>query len=209
MLNTKIARLILIACLLLVPATVRAEAGCAIVYGENWSFLFAAPEKWEVACPVNDRSGVVVALWPEGTPWAKAPGVMYATGSRKNGFSLDEFAQDELARFRVESPALQAQVVDPIPLSSKSQTLIRKLTGDQFGNHEIIAYADGGNVYFVFVLTSRTQETFERLLPSFKEFVSSVSPMTIKFESKEKTPNLTVERDAPQAASPLAPRPSP
>jgi len=207
MLNPKIAYVILIAvCCLLIPATVRAEAGCAIVYGQNWSFLFATPKKWEAACPSNDQSGVVVALWPEGTPWAKAPGVMYVTVSGKNSFSLEQFAEDELTRFRIESPALQVQVIEPVALPNKSLALVRQLTGDQFGNHEIIAYADAGSVYLIFVLSSRTQEAFDRLLPSFREFVSSVSPMKIKFEGAEKTPNLTVKRDGREAARPLPQR---
>jgi hypothetical protein len=109
--------------------------------------------------------------------------------SEKDNFSLEQFAQDELARFRAESPNLQVVIDEPIQLADKSQALVRKLSGDQYGNHEIIAYADAGNTYLIFVLTSRTQEVFDRLLPSFREFVSSVTPMKIKFEDAKKTPN--------------------
>jgi hypothetical protein len=182
MLRSKIIYVLLIVCCLLISSTARADSGCAIVYGQNWAFLFTAPAKWEVACPVKDQSGVIVALWPEGTPWAKSPGVMYVTVSKKNGFSLEQFAEDELERFRVESPGLQVQVIEPISLQNKSQTLVRKLSGDQYGNYEIIAYAEAGSTYLIFVLTSRTQKIIDSYLPSFRELVSSVSPMQIKFE---------------------------
>ena len=176
---------LLLACLL-VSAHLRAEESeCAIVYGKNWAFLFAAPNGWKVACPVGDPSGVVVALWPEGTPWAEASGVMYATVSEKNGFSLKQFASDELARFRKQSAKLQVKVADPIALPNKTQALVRTLAGDQYGNHELIAYADAGTVYLILVLTSRTPNEFERLRPAFGKFVSSVSPMKIEFHAEE------------------------
>jgi len=128
---------------------------------------------------------------------------MYVTVSEKDGFSLEQFADDELARFRQQSPKLQTQVAEPILLSNKTQALVRELTGDQYGNYETIAYANAGTVYLIAVLTSRTQKGFERLRPAFSEFVSSVSPMKIKFQDAEKAPNPAVKRDAPEAARPL------
>ena len=203
MLPPKFSSAILFLICLLVSITSRAEdSGCAIVYGKNWAFLFAAPNTWKVACPVNDPSGVVVALWPEGTPWANAPGVMYVTVSEKDGFSLEQFADDELARFRKQSPMLQVHVAESILLPNKTQALVRELTGDQYGNHEAVAYANAGTVYLIAVLTSRTQKGFERLRPAFGEFVSSISPMKIEFQNAS-APNPAVKRDAPKAARPL------
>lgn len=196
MLKQKIIYAFLVISCLLIPATARAEPDCAIVYGQNWSFLFAAPKKWQVECPIRDQSGIVVALWPEGTPLEKAPGFIYATVSMKGNFSLEQFAQDELARFRVDSPNLQVQIDEPIRLADKSRALVRKLSGDQYGNREIIAYADAGSTYLIFALTSPTQEAFDRLLPSFREFVSSVTPMKIEFEGTDKSSNIPIKKGA-------------
>lgn len=202
-LSKALSAILLCICLLFSVTSRAEESGCSIVYGKNWAFLFAAPNNWNVACPVNDPSGVVVALWPEGTPWANAAGVMYVTVSEKDGFSLEQFADDELARFRQQSPALQVHAAEPILLPNKTQALVRELTGDQYGNHETIAYANAGTVYLIAVLTSSTRKEFERLRPAFNEFVSSVSPMKIKFRDVEKAPNPAVKRDAPEAAGPL------
>lgn len=203
MLPSKVTNAILLLICLLGSVSVRAEdSGCAIVYGKNWAFLFATPKNWNVTCPSNDQSGVVVALWPEGTPLSKAPGVMYVTVSEKDGFSLEQFAEDELARFRKESPKLRAQVVDSILLPNKTQALVRELTGDQYGNHEAIAYVNARTVYLIAVLTSRTDKEFKRLRPAFGEFVSSISPMKIEFQDAA-APNPAVKRDAPEAARPL------
>lgn len=186
----------LLACFL-IAATVRAEESkCTIVYGKDWSFFFATPSGWKVECPANDPSGVVVALWPDGTPWADARGVMYVTVSEKDGFSLEQFAEDELTHFRQQSPNLLVEVSDPIALPNKSRALVRKLTRDQYGNHELVAYADAGTVYLILVLSVRTQQEFDRLRPTFGEFVSSVGPMTIEFRNTAKVPMATTDATA-------------
>ena len=145
MLKFKFSCTSIVICCLLISFSVQASPACSIVYGPDWAFLFKTPEKWESACPVNDQSGMVVALWPEGFQWAQAPGIIYATVSDKDNFTLEQFAEDELARFRNESPGLQVKVVDSMALQDKRIALVRELSGDQYGNHEIIAYADAGN----------------------------------------------------------------
>lgn len=180
------AKLTLLLCLLVSEAS-RAESLCAIVYGKNWAFLFAAPKQWQVNCPVDDQSGMVVTLWPEGTSWAKAPSVMYVTVSQKNGFSLNQFVEDELTRFRVQSPKLQVEVIQPISLKDKSLALVRKLTGDQYRSHELVAYADTGSAYLIVVFSSRSQNDFKRLSSAFNDFVLSISPMKIEFSDVEKS----------------------
>lgn len=203
MLPPKVTSVILLLICLLVSVTSRAEdSECTIVYGKNWAFLFATPKNWNVACPVNDPSGVVVALWPEGMPWADAPGVMYVTVSEKDGFSLEQFAEDELARFRKQSPKLQAQVAESILLPNKTQALVRELTGDQYGNHEAIAYVNARTVYLIAVLSSRTEKDLKRFRPAFDEFISSISPMKIEFQDAA-APNPAFKLDAPKAARPL------
>ena len=188
MLKLKFAFTSLVLCCLFISVSAQAETGCSIVYGPDWAFLFKTPDKWESACPVNNQSGMVITLWPEGFQWAQAPGIIYATVSDKDNFTLEQFAEDELARFRTESPELQVKAVESLTLQDKRVALVKELSGDQYGNHEIIAYADAGNAYLIFVLSSKTQEEYERLKLSFKELVRSVSPMKIKFEGAKKSP---------------------
>ena len=202
MLPSRLASAFVLLLCLLFSLALRAESQCAIVYGKNWAFLFEAPKQWQVACPVNDPSGVVVALWPEGTPWAKAPGMMYVTVSDKGDFSLEQFAEDELARFRAQSPKLQVQAIEPISLPNKSPALVRKLSGDQYGNYELIAYADAGTAYLILVFTSRTPKEFARLSSAFTEFVASVSPMKIEFHGAETAPNPAVQGTLRDKAAP-------
>lgn len=163
-----------------------ADNECTIVYGNDWAFMFTTPEKWASACHLEDQAGVSVALWPKNSTWQSAPGVMYINVSRKDGFSLEQFAEDELTGFRTESPGLKVQVSKPIPLKSHDQALVRELANDQYGNHELVAYADAGKVYLIFVLTSRNKETFDRFRSAFKELVTSMSPMKIEFQEAEK-----------------------
>lgn len=163
-----------------------ADNECTIVYGNDWAFLFTTPEKWSSACHLEGQAGVAVALWPKNSTWKNSPAVMYINVSRKNGFSLEQFTEDELTRFRTESPGLKVQVSEPIPLKNHGQALVRELANDQYGNHELVAYANAGKVYLIFVLTSRNKEAFDQFHSAFKELVTSMSPMKIEFK---KAPN--------------------
>lgn len=201
--KSKYVYTVLLALCLLMPATSRAETGCAIVYGQNWAFLFATPKNWEAVCPANEPSGVVVALWPKGTAIANAPGIMYVTVSDKGEFSLEQFAEDEITRFRVQSPKLQVQVANSLTFQKKNSALVRQLSGDQYGNHELVAYADAGNVFLIIVLTSRTQKAFEHLRPAFENFVSTLNPMKIQFQGADKAPDADGKRDNMGVVQPL------
>lgn len=206
MLPTRLISVFLILCSLLLPVASRAEEPeCAIVYGSKWAFLFATPNGWSVVCPVNDPSGINVALWPGGTSWENAPGVMYVTVSHKGDFSLAQFAADDLARFRKQSPKLRVHVAQPILRRDKTQALVRELTGDEYGNHEVVAYVDAKTVYLTVVLTSRMVKEYVRFRPVFREFVSSLAPMEFKFQDGEEPPSPAAEKDAPPAMPSASP----
>jgi len=41
--------------LVTIVSVAHAQSGCAIVYGDNWAFLFATPERWVSQCRANRR----------------------------------------------------------------------------------------------------------------------------------------------------------
>jgi hypothetical protein len=178
---------LIISCWLHVPAFAQAQGKCAIVYGKDWSFLFSAPDHWNVACPVKDQSGVAVALWPDDAPWKNAKAVMYVTVSNKDDLTLEQFSEDELARSRADSPQLSVEKLDPIHFSNSGIALLRALSGDRFGSHELVAYADIGQAYLILVLTSHDQQSVERLRGDFEALVTSIKPMTIQFSEGAKS----------------------
>lgn len=170
-------------CFMLSPLAARAQDPCVMVYGKNWGFMFATPENMYSACPKG--MDMVVALWPKGSSWQNAVGRIYVTASNKAGFSLQQFMDDELSHFRKDSPNLKVQDVEPIVLRSQNKALVRQLSGDMYGNHELVAYADIGEVYIVAVLTSGKQETFEELRPAFKAFVASIGIVNVSINDSK------------------------
>lgn len=180
----RICAVLLSSFLMLLPPGLRAEESteesvCSIVYGANWAFFFVAPEGWNVACPLNEPSGLALALWPKGSDWPQAKGRMYVTVADKGNFTLQQFAVDEIKRFRKESPRLKVKILDPILFSNKTKVLMRKLTGDAYGNHELVAYGSSGPVYLILVLSAHSEAEFDKFRPAFNEFVLSIGPMEI------------------------------
>lgn len=173
------ARIFALLLCLLASAALRAESPCSVVYGENWALLLVTPNGWEANC--SGPSDRVLALWPHGTSFALAPGSIYVTVSNKDGLSLKQFAENALARTKEQSPNLQVQPMAAITLPNKHQALIRKISGDQDGSHELIAYADAGNVYLTLVLNAQTPQSFSSFNAVFRGFVSSIHPMEMKF----------------------------
>lgn len=189
MLLSKSRQLIVVmACLLSSVSLHAQDSGCPLVMHPNgiWGFTFTAPKSWRVSCAVKPPLALI--LVPEGSKSLnEAPGLIYVTVSEPHGFSLEEFAKDELLRFRQKSPGLQVETVAPITIKNNAQALVRKLTGDQYGNHELIAYVEASeDFYLMVVLSSRTQKEFDPLSPAFAEFVSSIAPIDIKFVDSDK-----------------------
>ena len=49
--------------LVAIVSVAHAQSGCAIVYGDNWAFLFATPERW---FPSAAPSVTPARRWPSG-----------------------------------------------------------------------------------------------------------------------------------------------
>jgi hypothetical protein len=155
-----------------------ADVGCTIVNGRDWSFMFLTPENWASSC-AQDKLEVNVALWPETSTWRDAPVVMYINMSRKDGLSLQQFAEDELSRSRAESPSLSVKIARPIPMAKGKQALVWELANDRLGNHELIAFADGGTVYLIIALASHVNGGIDEFRSTFQELVSSLIPVKV------------------------------
>ncbi len=149
----------------------RKNEKCMIVYGPEWAFGINVPNHWQSACHAEKTHGVPLALWPEGFSWANAMSRMYITVSLKHGMTLKEFADDEIERFKVESPNVKAESLAGIQDSASK--IERHLSGDRNGSHELIEYLDGGAVFYILVFSSKTQEDFDKLNRDFEIFASS------------------------------------
>jgi hypothetical protein len=157
-----------------------AQTGCAIVYGKDWAFLFATPERWVSLCRAERQVDAALALWPEGTTFAEAPAVMYVTVSAKEEPSLEAFATVEQQRFRATAPKSKVTPVGPMAVADGKRALVVRLSGDPGQNHELVAYAEGPTAYFILVLSARSVKALEEYRPAFRALLQSFAPMKME-----------------------------
>ena len=163
--------------LVAIVSVAHAQSGCAIVYGDNWAFLFATPERWVSQCRAERQTGAALALWPDGTTFADAPAVMYVTVNGKEDPSLEAFAAAEQQRFRAVAPKVKVMPGGPMVAANGKRALVVRLSGDLGQNHELVAYTEGPTAYFIVVLSARNPQALEEHRPAFQALLQSFSPM--------------------------------
>jgi len=163
--------------LVAIVSVAHAQSGCAIVYGDNWAFLFATPERWVSQCRAERQTGAALALWPDGTTFADAPAVMYVTVNGKEDPSLEAFAAAEQQRFRAIAPKVKVMPAGPMVAANGKRALVVRLSGDLGQNHELVAYTEGPTAYFIVVLSARNPQALEEHRPAFQALLQSFSPM--------------------------------
>ncbi|HKN58560.1 MAG TPA: hypothetical protein VJV97_06890 [Gemmatimonadaceae bacterium] len=163
--------------LVAIVSVAHAQSGCAIVYGDNWAFLFATPERWVSKCRAERQTGAALALWPNGTTFADAPAVMYVTVSGKDEPSLEAFAAGEQQHFRATAPKAKVSPVEPMAVADGKRALVVRLSGDPGQNHELVAYTQGPTAYFIVVLSARSVKALEEYRPAFQALLQSFAPM--------------------------------
>jgi len=163
--------------LVAIVSVAHAQSGCAIVYGDNWAFLFATPERWVSQCRAERQTGAALALWPDGTTFADAPAVMYVTVNGKEDPSLEAFAAAEQQRFRAIAPKVKVTPAGPMVAANGKRALVVRLSGDLGQNHELVAYTEGPTAYFIVVLSARNPQALEEHRPAFQALLQSFSPM--------------------------------
>ena len=163
--------------LVTIVSVAHAQSGCAIVYGDNWAFLFATPERWVSQCRAERQTGAALALWPDGTTFADAPAVMYVTVNGKEDPSLEAFAAAEQQRFRAIAPKVKVMPAGPMVAANGKRALVVRLSGDLGQNHELVAYTEGPTAYFIVVLSARNPQALEEHRPAFQALLQSFAAM--------------------------------
>jgi hypothetical protein len=160
------------------------SGGC-IAYGDDYAFGLAPPKGWVLSCDVSEHSDVPVALWPTGSTWANAKVVMYVNPSKKGSppQTLDDFVQFSVSQFRKDKPGVKISPGEPLQTGDHARVVVQHFTGDQWGNHEAVAYIESKTIFAIVVLSSRTEAEYKASYPAFEKLVSSYMFMN-KVEAK-------------------------
>ena len=164
--------------LLLLASASMPAAACDIVYGDDWAFASEAPKGWISACGDDAMEGTSLTLWPKDQPAADADALIYVTVNDKNPVGLQAFALDEQARFKQSAPG--ASVVVQAVSDAPTKYILVRYSHASGNREELVAYMEGPNVYYVFVLTAGSESVLNKDRPAFLEYLASVIPMDRK-----------------------------
>jgi hypothetical protein len=166
---------------LLAGATARAVPldsgeGC-LPFASDWSFAIAIPDGWSGECSAESTHGVTVAAWPAGARWPDAPGLLYATVTRRNGRTLEQVVADDRAEYLRHAPEGVVTEQPDLPLAqTKGSLRVVRTDAPQAGRHELIAYAELPKMVVLIVLTADTPATLETDRDAFVAFARSFLP---------------------------------
>ncbi len=159
--------------------------GSGIPYGDEIGALVHAPKGWIFDNQSGVSQGLHCVMYPQGFSWRTAREVIYVSiGKLKTGESLADFVAKDAEDFRTKSPAIEIVALEPISLVTGEVAEVRRFTGDQFGNHECVAYAQLGDSVASFSLSCRSKDGYEKSVGPFKDMVASAVLIKMSFADK-------------------------
>lgn len=152
-----------------------AEAQRFTVVGRGLIFALAEPAGWKMDTDSGKRDGVPVVYYQSGQSWDNAPVVMYANTAVKAcqpGTGLEAFIKNEVQELKNKNPNLKISDAGTLEADGR-KLVIKKFTGDRYGNHEAVAYVEEKDVYVSVTLSAKTPQQFKATYPAFIELVTS------------------------------------
>ena len=153
------------------------SVACGIVYGSDWAFVAQSPKGWTEACGDKAMDKTALTLWPSSQTPDHADALMYVTVSGKGRQSLQEFAEQEIARFKDSS---KTSILSKLSTTSSEIGAARRLlhiADAPGGRDEFVAYIEGPTSYFIVVLSADSPTLGHQYRPAFDEFVANFYPM--------------------------------
>lgn len=145
----------------------------AILYGDDFALMIAAPPGWVVDCGIGHQLGALTVMYPKDPGWKDAPAIMYvAFIDKEDSLSLQAAVAQDLKRSRAESPSIEVEQVDDLP-AGDTKAQVYHTSNDRWGNHDLVAFIDQPNVVITIAMSARTAEAFAANRPLFEKVVAS------------------------------------
>ncbi|HTR97389.1 MAG TPA: hypothetical protein VMH61_05760 [Candidatus Acidoferrales bacterium] len=159
------------------PASGKASPqALTLVYGDDHCFGFVTPTGWVADDTSGLGSRIRMVLYPRGQKWNSAKVVMYANPIHKSKTAplpFDQIVASDLKDFKTHTPGGVVQSGETIHTSSGKDAQLRLFSTTGARIDEAVAYIDEQPLVMLLVLSSRTPESFERALPTFRRWVQS------------------------------------
>ncbi len=176
------------------------EPNAGYVYGKDYVCSVKAPAGWVLDQRSGRADGLQAVFYPTGSSWTESAAVMYVNLASKDENpdpTLEKFIEEELNRFKEGSPNIKVKDIGRLKIGDGKEALIRELTGDNWGNTEAVAYLEEPTAFIIFVLNSRTIDTYQKSLLAFKDMVGSY-----KFISDSNYKDMMVDIAKKQTSTP-------
>jgi hypothetical protein len=123
------------------------------------------------------RANHVNAFVPNGSSFSDAPAVMYARAMYKprtpDTKSLNQLIADDRKQFEQDFPGIRIAELAPISGSSGSKFRCLSFTPSGAGSWEHVAYAEEGEFYLIFTVSSTSEAALVRAQRDFEKWVSA------------------------------------
>jgi hypothetical protein len=115
------------------------------------------------------------ALAPDGTTFANAQTVMYATALYKPRMpktkSVQMLIADDQKTFMSADPALTVTEREPITTGDGQKLRSFTFFPKSKGNWEQVSYGEEEDFYLIFTISSHSKAAFDKMLPTYRELI--------------------------------------
>jgi hypothetical protein len=147
-----------------------------LIEGNTWAFLISAPDGWVWDSASLCHQGIQGLFYKAGSTFSPSKLHMYISPSQKkpNGpATLSEFIETDEAAFMRFDPGNLVMDLSPYSTSMEYSFLLRDFDDQNERYYQSIAYYEGEEAYFVFVLFCRSALERDRTRASFLELLDS------------------------------------
>ncbi len=173
------------------------EGGKGVLFGSDHTFAFTAIEGWVLDNQSGVNQGLHMTFYPKDQTWRDSPVIMYGRSVPLSHVeNIKKQVENTVSNFISKgNPNYKSEEKDIISVSGEKQAKVYHFSGDQWGNHEAVAYVKEIDTINYIVFNSRSKKYFDEYLPSFYKIVASynnlyispseISPEKIKHLEKE------------------------
>lgn len=153
-----------------------------LMYRDGAGFFIDVPKDWVIDREAGRRAGTCCVYYPKGSTFHNAETIMYPNIATKGPGqkTVNDFMQSDHETFLKHDPGLRYEEAADIPLQNKRIAKIRLFRGVNHGGSEAVAYIDEEKIIALFVMSSKSEEAFNKSIPLFRSAVKTYMYMNVK-----------------------------
>ncbi len=153
-----------------------AEQDTGMLFGSDHAFFITAAKGWVLDNKSGVKQGLHMIFYPAGYTWSNSPVIAYGQKVSKDSKtrSVRDQVDATLEMFHSKgSPKYKIVRERSMPLPHGKKAYIYHYAGDQWGNHEAVAYVEEKNTINFLVFNARKQSDFDKYLPAFEQMIAT------------------------------------